>query len=158
MVLYQLSYSRKQISQPHKHHNRQLKVSPLQTIPSTPLENTPPHRPTFAGSCPPTIIGAGVLNFRVRDGIGWIHAAMSTEKKIVTGIGDLEQRVSEELVQKRLSPRPISTGQLNTLLRLHFQPINPVVFRGSYPHKEVGKLILESASRLDAFSAYPFHT
>ena len=83
---------------------------------------------------------------------------MSTEKKIETGIGDLEQRVSEELVQKRLSPRPISTGQLNTLLRLHFQPINPVVFRGSYPHKEVGKLILESASRLDAFSAYPFHT
>ena len=26
--------------------------------------------------------------------------------------------------------RPISTGQLNALLRLHIQPINPVVFGG----------------------------
>src|ERR1051325_2731354 len=25
------------------------------------------------------------------------------------------------------SPRPISTGQLNALLRFHFRPINPVV-------------------------------
>src|SRR5690606_17611420 len=60
--------------------------------------------------------------------------------------------------EKRSSPRPISTGQLNTLPRLHFQPINPVVFRGSYSHEGMGKLILELASRLDAFSAYPFRT
>jgi len=59
---------------------------------------------------------------------------------------------------KRLRPRPISTGQLNTLPCLHSRPINPVVFRGTYLHEEVGKLILESASRLDAFSAYPFRT
>ena len=30
------------------------------------------------------------------------------------------------------SPRPISTGQLNTLLCLHFRPINVVVFHGPY--------------------------
>src|SRR5690606_36570670 len=30
-----------------------------------------------------------------------------------------------------LSPRPISTGQLNTSPCLHTQPINPVVYRGS---------------------------
>ena len=60
--------------------------------------------------------------------------------------------------EKWSSPRPISTGQLNTLPRLHSQPINPVVFRGSYSLKGMGKLILESASRLDAFSAYPFRT
>jgi len=44
------------------------------------------------------------------------------------------------------------------LPRLHSQPIDPVVFRGSYSHEGMGKLILESASRLDAFSAYPFRT
>ncbi len=30
-------------------------------------------------------------------------------------------------------PRPISTGLLKTLLPLHIQPINLVVFQGSYP-------------------------
>ena len=33
---------------------------------------------------------------------------------------------------KRSSPRPISIGQLNTLLHLHLRPINLVVFKGSY--------------------------
>jgi len=30
----------------------------------------------------------------------------------------------------RLSARPVSTGQLNALLRLHLRPINLVVFQG----------------------------
>ena len=30
------------------------------------------------------------------------------------------------------SPRPISIGQLNTLLHFHIRPINHVVFMGSY--------------------------
>ena len=30
------------------------------------------------------------------------------------------------------SPRPISTGQLHTLLRFHFRPINLVVYQGPY--------------------------
>src|SRR6202042_37439 len=34
------------------------------------------HRPTFEGPCGPTIIGAGGLNCRVRDGNGWCPAAM----------------------------------------------------------------------------------
>jgi hypothetical protein len=58
----------------------------------------------------------------------------------------------------RLSPRPISTGQLSALLRLHTRPINLVFFKGSYQVNPVGDLILGSASRLDAFSAYPIHT
>ena len=57
----------------------------------------------------------------------------------------------------RSSPRPISTGQLNTLLRLHLRPINLVVFKGSYFFR-MGDLILRSASRLDAFSVYPLRT
>src|SRR5690606_34524694 len=56
------------------------------------------------------------------------------------------------------SPRPISTSQLNVSLRLRFWPINPVISRGPYPLKGVGHLILKQASRLDAFSGYPFRT
>ena len=54
------------------------------------------------------------------------------------------------------SPRPISTGQLNTLPYLHFRPINVVVYHGPYLVNPVGNLILERASHLYAFSAYPF--
>ena len=54
------------------------------------------------------------------------------------------------------SPRPISTGQLNVLPRLHFRPINVVVYHGPYQVNPVGEFILEEASRLDAFSGYPF--
>ena len=101
-----------------------------------------------------------MLNFRVRNGIGWVHAAKSTKRKDK----DREQKARAQVPtlvddsEKRSSPRPISTGQLNTLPRLHSQPIDPVVYRGSYSHEGMGKLILESASRLDAFSAYPFRT
>ncbi len=58
--------------------------------------------------------------------------------------------------EEKPSPRPISTGQLNTLLCVHFRPINVVVFHGPYPVNPVGNLILERASHLDAFSGYPF--
>ena len=56
------------------------------------------------------------------------------------------------------SPRRISTGLLNALLRLHIQPINQVVYLEPYPLKGVGDLILRWASRLDAFSGYPVQT
>ena len=36
------------------------------------------RRPIFPGSCPPSIFGAGELNFRVRDGNGWILSASVT--------------------------------------------------------------------------------
>ena len=57
----------------------------------------------------------------------------------------------------RISPRPISTRQLNALPHLHSVPINLVVFKGSY-FRRMGYLILRGASRLDAFSVYPFRT
>ena len=56
------------------------------------------------------------------------------------------------------SPRPISTSQLHALPHFQFWPINPVVCRGPYPLEGVRNLILEQASRLDAFSGYPFRT
>ena len=57
-----------------------------------------------------------------------------------------------------LNPQFISTGPLNVSLRFHFQPINHVVFMGFYLLIVMGKLILEGASRLDAFSVYPVRT
>ena len=55
--------------------------------------------------------------------------------------------------------RTISTGKLHALLHFHTQPINLVVYEGplggSSPQ---GNLILGWASRLDAFSGYPFRT
>ena len=68
------------------------------------------------------------------------------------------------------SPRPISdgecdclstisTGQLHPSRGFHVRPIDHVFCMGSpgarWPH---GILILEQASRLDAFSGYPFRT
>ena len=58
------------------------------------------------------------------------------------------------LLTRWISSRPISTYQLSTLLHLHLKPIYLVVFKGSYS----GYLILRGASRLDAFSVYPFPT
>src|SRR5665647_1495797 len=58
----------------------------------------------------------------------------------------------------RSSPRSISIGQLNASLHLHTRPINHLFLMGSYLLNGVGELILRLASRLDAFSAYPFQT
>ena len=55
-------------------------------------------------------------------------------------------------------PRIISTGLLNALLRLHIPPINLVVCQDPYSLKGMGELISRWASRLDAFSGYPFQT
>ena len=55
------------------------------------------------------------------------------------------------------SPRPISDSQLHTLPYFHLCPIYLVVFKGSYFFR-MGYLILRGASRLDAFSVYPFQT
>ena len=52
----------------------------------------------------------------------------------------------------------VSTGDLNALLRLQLRPIDLVVYQGSLGHKAHGTLISTWASRLDAFSVYPFPT
>ena len=54
-----------------------------------------------------------------------------------------------------ISFRPISNSQLHALLHFHLCPIYLVVFKGSYFFR-MGYLILRGASRLDAFSVYPF--
>ena len=56
------------------------------------------------------------------------------------------------------SLRPISNSQLHTLLYFHPCPINLVVSKGSLGILFRGILISGGASRLDAFSVYPFRT
>ena len=72
---------------------------------------------------------------------------------------ELENRTRPARSKKNpSSPRPISTGLLIALLRLHSRPIDLVVYQGSYSLKGMGELILRPASRLDAFSGYPIRT
>ena len=54
--------------------------------------------------------------------------------------------------------RSISNSQLHVSPHFHLCPIYLVLFKGSYVLKEQGHLILEGASRLDAFSVYPVRT
>ena len=53
------------------------------------------------------------------------------------------------------SPRSISSSPLHALPHFHSCPIHLVVSQGPY---WLGDLILEGASRLDAFSVYPVRT
>ena len=74
---------------------------------------------------------------------------------------ELENCTSQVWVLKlKISVKPsnISTGQLRPLLDLHCRPINLVVYQGSYSLKGMGEFISRTASRLDAFSGYPFRT
>ena len=50
----------------------------------------------------------------------------------------------------RLSPRPISIGQLRTLLLFHLRPINLIVFKGSY-YLRYGISYLEASFTLRCF-------
>ena len=55
--------------------------------------------------------------------------------------------------------RPISTARVSASPRLRLPPINPVVCRGpSVGSSPMGCLFSGRASRLDAFSGYPFPT
>ncbi len=118
------------------------------------------QRPTLPGPCGPSTIGAGGLNGRVRDGYVWNPSAIATKHEFASQIliqvsaspnavcslvqpKLLELTLyqtytlktgSETLLRPifRISPRPISIGQLHALLHFHPQPIYLVVFKGSY--------------------------
>ena len=68
-----------------------------------------------------------------------------------------EEKSRQDIKHWGLSPRPISIRWLNVLPHLHLEPINLVVYKGSYCLR-MGYLILRTASRLDAFSVYPIRT
>ncbi len=103
-----------------------------------------------------TIVGVRVLNFCVRDGNRCTHSAIVTKKILEKLFSENIDIVFIKLLMG-LNPRFISTGQLNMSPCFHLQPINLIVFEESYCIN-MGKLILKLASRLDAFSGYPFPT
>lgn len=104
-------------------------------------------------------IGATALNGRVRDGIGCFARAMTTKPRkkhqiqVKLHCAALQIHKSLASTGSNQAYRTISTGQLNALLRLHLRPIDVVVYYGSQ-----GYLVLRGASRLDAFSGYPFRS
>ena len=135
-----------------------------------------------------SIIGAGRLSFRVRDGTGRFPAAMDRRNSIhsfvsvnpvcfgggvrctpiTRGVGvygcGCETDVCLTKLVKRwcllvvVSFRPVSASSLHLLLGFQVWSINPVVCGGPYPSKRVRSLVLEEVSRLDAFSGYPVRT
>ena len=115
-----------------------------------------------------TIIGAVGLDFRVRDGNGygtptpWPPASKSsasvsgTQRKRRPPQGGGRESGKGQYGQ---ASRPISTARVSASPRLRLPPINPVVCRGpSVGSSPMGCLFSGRASRLDAFSGYPFPT
>ncbi len=97
------------------------------------------------------------LTGRVRNGNGCLPTAIATARNSrSTSLTRSTPSRRKERARVTPSPRPISTGRLNTLLCLHLRPINVIVSHGPYQVNPVGNLILKRASRLYAFSAYPF--
>ncbi len=77
------------------------------------------QRPTLPHSHPCSTIGAGELNFRVRDGNGWVLSAKVTEKLYFYLQLNQGCRKTEQYINYGQAARPISISKLNTLLCLH---------------------------------------
>ena len=118
-----------------------------------------------------SIIGVRELDFRVRNGNGYYLSTMATSiinnarTKSVSLISQSTQDgIFTTLYVERKRwygqvSRLISNARLNASRRLHLHPINLVVSQESSGNlKFQGSLILRWASRLDAFSGYPFRT
>ena len=106
-------------------------------------------------------IGEEAFHFRVRDGNEW-EPPLSGHQEDQPETEDSPRPLvlfRERERQYGQASRLISTGRLNTLPCLHLQPIEQVVsLFPSGPSWGRGCLILRRASRLDAFSGYPFRT
>ena len=100
-----------------------------------------------------SIIDDGELNYRVRNGIGCTLSSMNTKTNLYEILIDRGMGRGFE----KQAARTISTGQLSVSPRLHLRPIDQIVYLGPSALSR-GELILRQASRLDAFSGYPFRT
>ena len=99
------------------------------------------RRPTFPGSCPPSIISAKELNYCVRDGnrcslfaivTGFAPDLIRADLKVLYTLKNEQYQNIYVTWNHWSSVRPISIGQLNTLLCVHLRPINVIVSHGSY--------------------------
>ncbi len=104
---------------------------------------------------------SGMVTGKLLDSVGrfcWLVGAVRSWCARLGGFGRLGCECSPPgglgaAVVKRLA---VSTGQLRRLPAVHLRPINLVVFQGPSSRRGKRDLILGGASRLDAFSAYPF--
>ena len=82
----------------------------------------------FHTGLPCSTIGATELNFRVRDGIGWILCAIVTVKIMLNIMNASKNIVYCKINKTKRSQasRLLSIARLNTLLHLHLRPINPI--------------------------------
>jgi hypothetical protein len=121
------------------------------------------RRPTLPHSFPCSTIGAEGLNFRVRDGNGCFPLAIATENLISSAFSSVNLDLNYRYLLTDLcrlfcgqAARPISTGKLNALLRLHTRPINLVVFKGSSGNIRCGISNLEVGFPLRCFQRLSF--
>ena len=108
------------------------------------------RQPTLPLVC--STIGAGGLNFSVRNGKRWDPAAIAAR---ISSIFDIRWKETSCNTRRnaRKASRAISTA------RLWRRRLYTCCLSTSYsPTTLKGDLILRLASRLDAFSAYPFPT
>ena len=84
----------------------------------------------FHTGLPCSTIGATKLNFRVRDGIGWILCAIVTVKIMLNIMNASKNIVYCKINKTKRSQasRLLSIARLNTLLHLHLRPINPIFY------------------------------
>ena len=80
----------------------------------------------------------------------WVSRIVDSDLYLVIQSERFAAERGEEDVE---ADRMISTSKLHMLPHFHTWPINVVVFHGSQRD-----LVLRGASRLDAFSGYPFRT
>ena len=108
------------------------------------------QRPTLPHPPRCSTIGAGRLNYRVRNVTGCFPSAITTEttpkeqqptpQPVAARKPHSEHKrlahphqMRRRLHRVRSSPRSISTGQLHPSQSFHHRPINPLISRGPYP-------------------------
>ena len=91
------------------------------------------------------------------DRINKINSSNNEGKNGKTSVQKKEASLRSRKEQYGQASRPISIARLCASPRLRLRPIDPVLSRGpSAGSSPVGCLVLRRASRLDAFSGYPF--
>ena len=130
------------------------------------------RRPTFPRACALSILGAGGLNGRVRDGYACVPSALITrpsrsccEPGTPCALG-LASVPSKPDILCLLPTNPTSQVKPSTdsypsaprITTLPRRTDLPCLLQGVLLHCWMGDVILREASRLDAFSAYPFPT
>ena len=125
------------------------------------LKNMPSFGEVFTENYTQRVLGnirTGVRNFKIQ--LNWMSCATPIQSvfeivmlvmSFVFTLIPFRRKVSLQRQKSDQAARPISIGPLNGLLRLHAQPINPVVCRGSLGILRSGKPYLGRSLALRCF-------